>query len=123
MLIVHQPGYILLDQRPTTGIWGGLWSLPEYDVTIEPALIYQNLGLPIDKTTVLASFLHVFTHFRLTIEPHLVSVARGRTPKINDALNSLPSAQWVPLAQLQQRALPAPVHKLLNGLITAGLIH
>ena len=123
MLIIHQPGYILLDQRPTTGIWGGLWSLPEYDITTEPALIYQNLGLRIEKTEVLASFLHVFTHFRLTIAPHLLRVARARTPKLNEPLIALPSAQWVPLPQLPQRALPAPVHKLLSGLITAGLIH
>ena len=36
MLVLQCNGAYLLQQRPEPGIWGGLWSLPEFDATGDP---------------------------------------------------------------------------------------
>ena len=130
MLIPHRPGHIWLEQRPTTGIWGGLWSLPECAQDLEVKLACQQLGLTVKKSESLAHFLHVFTHYRLTVRPELVLVEHTTTtPRtqipVSDkqCLTGQPSAntgQWVALSELAQRGLPAPVRKLLEGLLADG---
>ena len=37
MLVVLSQGEVLLQKRPPSGIWGGLWSLPEVDEGLDPA--------------------------------------------------------------------------------------
>jgi A/G-specific adenine glycosylase len=62
---------ILLRRRPEQGIWGGLWSLPEFDDrTALEAWLATRLG--IDATQPLAPVEHAFTHFRLRLHPHHV---------------------------------------------------
>ena len=36
MLVLQWNGAYLLQQRPEPGIWGGLWSLPEFDAAGDP---------------------------------------------------------------------------------------
>ena len=44
---------VLLQARPDRGLWGGLWSLPEWPGEVPEG--WQAVG----------SFSHVFTHFRM----------------------------------------------------------
>ena len=126
LLVAHRPGHILLTQRPQTGIWGGLWSLPEFDLATDVNLVCQRLGLSAQRAEALAPFLHVFTHYRLTIQPHLVKTAASRkhlTPtKQLQTAHGRPTTEWVSFATLSQRGLPAPVRKLIDGLLQASLI-
>jgi A/G-specific adenine glycosylase len=122
MLIAHRPGYLLLVQRPTTGIWGGLWSLPECDPALEPALACEQLGLALSTVDTLAEFVHVFTHYRLTIRPHLVQIKPDRAAHAQKAALFVSGGEWVPLNSLHERGLPAPVRKLLDGLLAARLL-
>src|SRR5262249_34511110 len=64
MLIFHNPitNEVLLEKRPPTGIWGGLWSFPE---CTEDDDVRQY---PIN-TVDLPPFKHVFTHFQLQVTP------------------------------------------------------
>ncbi len=76
MLMCHLPsGQVLLEQRPQSGIWGGLWSFPEFaDVTAaQQFLVGQWPGhdLPQQTWPVLK---HTFSHFQLQITPLLVQV-------------------------------------------------
>ncbi len=77
MLLLREPGgALLLQRRPSQGLWGGLWSFPEFDDRAAAldwlaAQGYAALGEPQQ----LAPFRHVFSHFRLDIEPLLVAVA------------------------------------------------
>ena len=72
MLVIEDSGQrILLTKRPPTGIWGGLWSLPQID---EPDADFRqwsldNLGLQINGATDMELLRHSFTHFDLTIQP------------------------------------------------------
>lgn len=72
---------ILLQKRPQTGIWGGLWSLPEcqtgqIQTTLEQLhLIQSNLNDP-TIITPLTPFRHTFTHYHLNITPQLISAEK-----------------------------------------------
>lgn len=109
MLIVRSGDEILLQQRPDQGIWGGLLSLPE--VSDEKQLLhlahrYSSQTDPIR----LASLQHIFSHFKLHISPWLCQASP--TMLTEPEANCL----WLPIAQLEQAALPAPVRKILDGL-------
>lgn len=111
MLILEWGHAILLEQRPDSGIWGGLWTLPQYDDTAALTLACQQLGAPLRSKQKMASLLHVFSHFKLHINPwHVRPSPMQRRPE--------PAAtqQWVALTDLAQTALPAPVRKLIDGL-------
>ena len=110
MLVVLSRGEVLLQKRPPSGIWGGLWSLPEIEVGPDPAReLRRSLGIEAARTQRLEPFEHAFTHFTLEVEPWLV------TPRRPAALAER-SCVWMPLAELAGAALPSPVRRLLKGL-------
>jgi A/G-specific adenine glycosylase len=126
MLIVRRGAAVLLEKRPPSGIWGGLWSLPEASGELELAARAAALGhvAPAHAFTALAPLTHVFTHFKLEIGPRLLEVPEDPLPGGFQA----PGAQgvaflavdgtsaWVPLASLDAYGLPAPVRRLLDAL-------
>jgi A/G-specific adenine glycosylase len=115
MLVLRHQGAFLLQQRPEPGIWGGLWSLPEFDTAQDPDSASRALGLEPEERYELAAFAHTFTHYRLHIRPWLVPV---RAASLRES--PLPE-RWVPADKLASTALPAPVKKLLLGLVEAGM--
>jgi len=106
------PDSVLLQRRAQRGIWGGLWSLPEFAPGRDPLSVSLELGAPAQTATALAPLVHVFTHYRLHISPYLVHAGAG--------LLAEPRADhvWTPLGELASLALPAPVHRLLDGLFS-----
>ncbi|MDR1646439.1 MAG: A/G-specific adenine glycosylase [Zoogloeaceae bacterium] len=90
---------LLLQQRPSRGIWGGLLSLPEDEDWRGGAIFFTR------AMTALPQRVHVFTHFRLTISPRLVRLVR--LPEIPAGYLALT------FAQARAAALPAPVARLL----------
>jgi A/G-specific adenine glycosylase len=114
MLVLHRGGRILLEQRPSPGIWGGLWSLPEFDADIDATAACRALGAIPAAVFALAAFSHTFTHFRLHVRPWYVTV--DAAPAVGDR-----PVQWVDAKSAASVALPAPVRKLLDGLFSAGL--
>ena len=75
--IVSLPnGATLMEQRPATGLWGGLWNPPERDSETSIAEYLAELGLDIaaaDHHTATV-FRHTFTHFHLEVEPIYISL-------------------------------------------------
>ncbi|MDF3009953.1 MAG: A/G-specific adenine glycosylase MutY [Burkholderiales bacterium] len=86
---------ILLERRPSRGLWGGLWTFPETRVLRSRA----GTKLPIIE--------HGFTHFRLLARP-LVHRLRKRVES--------PGRLWLDLADAVHAAVPTPVRKLLLSL-------
>lgn len=113
MLILQKENTILLEQRPSPGIWGGLWSLPQFDDAESLRIACGNMGVEVATERKMAGLQHVFSHFKLHIEPwHIVSDQIETTePRPNQA--------WVSLNDLPATALPAPVKKILDGLFLA----
>jgi A/G-specific adenine glycosylase len=115
MLVVLSGGEVLLEKRPPTGIWGGLWSLPEADATAAPAeALQREWGLHAAHVEALAPFEHAFTHFTLEVEPWRIQLRAG------GSVAEGKSAMWLPLADLAGAALPSPVRKLLARLGEKG---
>ncbi|WP_433694693.1 A/G-specific adenine glycosylase [Paraburkholderia phenoliruptrix] len=116
MLVLRDGNAVMLEKRPPSGIWGGLWSLPE--AADEAALAarareFGGDGGGVPQLSPLAPLTHVFTHFKLDIEPRLAELDRGV-----GALAALGDADtaWVALSDLDSFGVPAPVRKLLDSL-------
>ncbi len=76
LVITRNGGEILLERRPPTGIWGGLWCLPQLDELPTSLATWgqQRYGVAIEHKQDLAQIKHGFTHFELTISPLLCRV-------------------------------------------------
>jgi A/G-specific adenine glycosylase len=112
MLVLRDGDAVMLEKRPPSGIWGGLWSLPE--AADEAALAARARSFGASATvSPLASLTHTFTHFRLDIEPRVVELNRvaGARMALADG-----ETAWVSLADIDAYGVPAPVRKLLDGL-------
>jgi A/G-specific adenine glycosylase len=113
MLVVISRGEVLLEKRPSSGIWGGLWSLPEASVDEAPKkVLARDWGIDADVER-LEPFEHAFTHFTLEVEPW-----RARPRKSSRVADGKP-AMWLPLSEIAGAALPAPVKRLLKSVTPA----
>ena len=109
MLVIINQNEVLLEKRPQTGIWGGLWSLPEIDmheIAIEVA--QSRLGLEVEAEEPLAIMNHAFTHFKLAITPQPLLVIKQ--PLREQAPNMI----WLPIDDAISAAIPTPVRKILQ---------
>ncbi|MDA3878315.1 MAG: A/G-specific adenine glycosylase [Halothiobacillus sp.] len=120
LLIQDQARRVLLTRRPPTGIWGGLWCLPESSsqdavmcsdsVGVDPWHVPWALTPQSDQTRV-AHFQHRFTHFVLDASVHRFSV--NTHPADADPAETM----WLDLAQyrqdMMQLGLPKPIQRLL----------
>ncbi len=109
LLVVLHRRAVLLEARPPRGIWGGLLSLPEF--TNPTALRRQARALGGGRPAPLAERCHGFTHFTLRFTAHVLALA-GTRPA------AAPGRRWLPLAQIEAAALPAPILGLLRELRT-----
>lgn len=108
LLLIEQDGCILLERRPPSGIWGGLWSLPEATDTLSAAeLCRQRFGLEVEFDPAGEDFIHVFTHFRLTITP-LPGKVVGQANLAADSPTG-----WFSPDEALALGLPAPVRRML----------
>ncbi|MEK8031689.1 A/G-specific adenine glycosylase [Ideonella sp. DXS29W] len=114
LLWLARGDFIWLVRRPTTGIWAGLWSLPEFD-SVE-ALEDAVAGWP-GSTQALPTFTHVLTHLDLSLEPVRHQLADGANANANadaELGSRWPEGQWVAYRDLARHGLPAPIAKLLG---------
>lgn len=111
MLVVAEGGHVLLEQRPDSGIWGGLLSLPEIDhdgtATDESLRMAVSPFGIVESFERLQPFSHVFTHFKLHVSPYRVRLSK----RTDHAAQS--GHVWYRTDQLRDAPLPAPVKKLL----------
>jgi A/G-specific adenine glycosylase len=119
MLALTHAGEILLEKRPPTGIWGGMWCLPEAVRQTGVAAVrdsdiagycLQHFGTPVVAIEKLPRIAHGFTHFKLDIQPVRLHVAAAATRAEE------PGLVWLPLDEARQAAIPAPVKRILSQL-------
>ncbi|GGK63065.1 A/G-specific adenine glycosylase [Amphritea balenae] len=114
LLITDTDGQILLRQRPPSGIWGGLWSLPETS-DLRDAEQETGLAIELDTAEPMAPIRHTFSHFHLDITPVKVRlIDKAPTNRVMEQ----PASLWYNLRQPQKVGLAAPVKKLLGKLKT-----
>ena len=112
MVMIQLGGSVLLERRPPSGIWGGLWSFPE----VEPGVNIQHhissrFGVNIRTRNRWDVLRHSFTHFHLDITPVHAEVELSDTRVMEN-----PGSVWYNLTQPDARGLAAPVKRLLEKL-------
>lgn len=103
LVFIHQ-NEVMLEKRPSSGIWGGLWSLPE----VTDSTDMFEIGLK--YSTALEPLTHIFTHFKLHISPQLIYVDR-LIPQVNQAAKI-----WLPISEAITAAIPTPIRKILMSI-------
>ena len=113
MILARGPGgEVFLERRPPSGIWGGLWSLPETQGGADPAdWCRTRLGLEPRRLEMHPSRRHTFTHFALDIQLAEVWVE----PRPEGVADAGPGP-WFSLGDIQSLGLPAPVRRILKAL-------
>jgi A/G-specific adenine glycosylase len=112
-IIVRRPdGSVLLQRRPPTGVWGGLWAFPEAppQADIEKWCL-ERLGYQPIARLELPYKQHRFTHFQLDIRPVLVEV---NDPPM--AVMEVERWVWYKDKLTERRGYPTPVLALLRNL-------
>ncbi|MGQ7276094.1 A/G-specific adenine glycosylase [Marinobacter sp. V034] len=112
LLIEDDIGNLLMERRPPSGIWGGLWSLPEMDTAITldelPEIASRELGIQCEDPEPLAGFRHTFSHYHLHIHP--VRLRLTGQPAIADSER----LHWHPRSTAPSLGVPSPIRKLLT---------
>ncbi|MBE02556.1 A/G-specific adenine glycosylase [uncultured Marinobacter sp.] len=120
VILEDRDGRILLERRPPTGIWGGLWSLPELDpaYTAEelPHACLSELGLACSEATLIGAFRHTFSHYHLHIQPARLTVLAQ--PPIAEPARF----RWLYRDEALTLGLPAPIRGLLTEPEQAALL-
>lgn len=117
IVLVNQNGELLLEKRPATGIWGGLWSFPEtsddeLEQTVEKYAGFAGMERNTERSnpTWLDRGTHVFSHFQLNYRPLLIRTDQVRGHQISEAQQQI----WYSDALSSEIGLAAPVTKLLK---------
>jgi len=102
---------IWLVQRPDSGVWAGLWSLPEFESA--EAFDGASASWP-GSAEVLPSFTHVLTHLDWTLHPQRWTLPlRSAAKTVAAIVSAWPSGRWFDLDEALAAGLPAPLRKLL----------
>ena len=108
VLLKNQYQEFWLEKRPASGIWGGLWSLPEIATDANPVeWCAETLGKQAELEHTLPDY-HTFSHHHLDIQPVVL--------RTEHAANSIMEANrqlWYNTATPASVGLAAPVKKLL----------
>jgi A/G-specific adenine glycosylase len=109
LLAVNREGQVLLRRRPAQGIWGGLWSPPEFDNT-QAATQFCAGALNAESADAkeMAHVRHSFTHFDLEITPLRIRCA------CPDAIMEGEGALWYNTREPARVGVPAPIATLLS---------
>ncbi len=111
MLLLKQGSRVCLQQRPPTGIWGGLWCFPERDDNISLEEQLAQFGISEFTTQELDGFRHTFSHFHLDISPLLVEINATASTQIMEPQGTL----WYNIEQPATVGLAAATKKLLTS--------
>ncbi len=101
---------ILLERRPAPGIWGGLWSPPQFESeTAALDWCRRHLGGMASETERLDPIDHSFTHFHLHLTP--LRVRCTPPPAVCDD-----GHRWYALDAPPAVGLPQPIRRLIERL-------
>lgn len=115
---------VFVQARPETGIWAGLLSLPESTADASTGVDSLLRGARLDRSlsdsangggsdcavlTRLAPIAHAFSHYRLKIHP--VVLAASDTSEFS-------GGYWLAADKVNSAALPAPVKRLIQAVIS-----
>lgn len=110
LMLQNKNNQVLLNKRPDSGIWGGLWSLPEFSsLSAAQSWCLQN-NLPLHSIKQLSIQRHTFSHYHLDYTVALVKTT-ATTNKVMEENHSF----WYKTEQIASLGLPAPIKKILEN--------
>jgi len=107
LLLIHGND-ILLEKRPGSGIWGGMWCPPQFDDEAAARDWFVVNDMSASDGERLATFSHTFTHFKLHISPLKIQLAR-KPLRAAEA-----GSVWLDVGEALRAAIPTPVRMMLN---------
>jgi len=118
--LVEDKGKLLIRQRPSSGLLGGLWEFPETvrkgNENIKKALrraVKEQHHLDIEFTGELPAIKHLYTHRHVTFLPYyLKSGAPKKIPRQTS------SVKWVTLESLKRYPISVAHQKIVKALKT-----
>jgi A/G-specific adenine glycosylase len=109
LIISDAAGDILLEKRPSSGIWASLWIFPQIDEGVDPvAYCRDQLRLDVELVERWQGYRHTFSHYHLDIAPLRLHV-QVPPAQVMEADRFL----WYNLREPAAVGLAAPVLKLL----------
>jgi A/G-specific adenine glycosylase len=111
MILAFDGDSVYVERRPPSGIWGGLWSLPEPGADAVEDWCRRVLSQDEAGIEPWAPMQHSFSHYDLDIQPVLVRVGSG-SRKVADE----EAATWYRLDGEPPGGIAAPVQKLIDEL-------
>lgn len=105
LLLFNSDNQIALIQRPNSGIWGGLYSLPEFDSFDDLSLA----GVDLNSLVKWSGIRHTFSHYHLEMMP----VYALKAPTVAEPDPCEPYF-WLTLDEALKVGLPAPIKTLLQ---------
>lgn len=110
MVIPRINNKVLLEKRPPSGIWGGLWCFYEVEHEKQLTPLLKKLQLNGIRQQKLPAFRHTFSHFHLDIQPIVIDCSSNQMQEINENNQQ----QWYDLQQQASVGLAASTKKLLT---------
>ena len=105
---------VLVERRPATGLWGGLWSPPQFESEFAALdWVRREIGEPESRSQVLAPIHHAFTHFDLRLTPLRVRCRPAAAVQDGD------DRIWYRLRNPPKVGLPQPIRQLFERLLAA----
>jgi A/G-specific adenine glycosylase len=105
---------VLVERRPAAGLWGGLWSPPQFESEFAALdWVRREIGEPESRSVVLAPIHHAFTHFDLRLMP--LRVRCRPSSAVHDGEDRI----WYQLGNPPKVGLPQPIRRLFERLLAA----
>jgi A/G-specific adenine glycosylase len=124
--VVFKAGRLLITQRPTQGLLGGLWEFPGGKIHAgepPPAActreIKEEVNLAVEITRPLAEVRHAYSHFRIHMHVFCCRFVAGRVRRKGPAAH-----RWIRIAEIDRFPFPRANHRfipLLKQLTAGGL--
>ena len=112
LLLLSSERAVYLERRPASGIWGGLWSFPEFadQNDVLSWCDQRNIHLAQEVQT-WPVVRHTFSHFHLDITPHCLRLQNPVGSVMEDG-----RGVWYKSPQSEALGFAAPVQRLLARL-------
>jgi A/G-specific adenine glycosylase len=101
---------VFVERRPAAGLWGGLWSPPQFDDECAAMeWCAREVGEPESDSQLMTPIEHAFTHFDLRLKPLRVRCRPHEAIKDGEQL-------WYELNDPPKIGLPQPIKQLFERL-------
>ncbi len=118
VIVENNKSEVLLEKRPPSGIWGGLWGFPECSMEQDVCTwLDNNRGFATQRLCEQPVIRHTFSHFHLDITPIKLKL-RVSSNRVEDKLKEC----WYKPGDGKKLGMAAPVKKIMDELFqtTAG---